>query len=248
LGRVLWAAAIERAHPYLCLQVENGDTAMLQFSFRDPIKGEKESREAISLVNVWYAQKDNIDQVRTLAKKTRDWLIENKQKTDSRGNAISGGPWFALAAVDFTDDPDRLDLRRATLRKVGWGHGLRRLLNMMGEAPLLSDDSYDFISTATDYPAMAFHEDLMGYRLSPLARDTTVSLVEAKKRYGLSEGTSGTKIRDNLLMRMAAFGLWKVEPGKPYEIGIGPVAEIFHMDVFSPVRKKFEPLIGGTAK
>jgi hypothetical protein len=111
---------------------------------------------------------------------------------------------------------------------------------------LLSDGAYDFIDEATDFAPMGLHEELMGYKLSKELSDKTLSLEDVKDRFGLSEGTNSTKKRP-FTLRMATFGLWTVtmDEKNHYFISLGPVAEIFHREVFTPVRVEFQQRIRG---
>jgi hypothetical protein len=218
---------------------------MLVVSFNGYDTGEQ-VRKAIEVVNSWYLQDDTITQLRSLVSEVKRWLEQNKQKTNKRGEPQSGEPWIGIDQFDLTSDLDRLDLRRSALRDLIWGNGMRRLLNMMIESGLFKEEPYDLIEDATDFAPKALHEDLLGYKLSPTRVNKALSVRELMDRYGFSEGTNSTKMR-NTLVRMAAFGLWKVEVDDKdhFAIRLGPVAEMFHKQVFSPVRKAFEPRING---
>jgi len=75
-----------------------------------------------------------------------------------------------------------------------------------------------------------------------------VSLKDLRDRFGLSEGTKPTKKRD-FVVRMATFGLWRVKIDREtrYSISLGAVAEIFHNEVFTPIRKEFESKLRGVS-
>jgi hypothetical protein len=98
--------------------------------------------------------------------------------------------------------------------------------------------------------AWLFYEELAGYALSK-DPNTTVSLVDLIERFDYSSKTNPTKMRDGPLMQRAAkCGLWhvKVDDEGRYAIKIGPVAKVFHEEVFSPVRKHYRALLGGETK
>jgi hypothetical protein len=116
-------------------------------------------------------------------------------------------------------------------------------------ARLLGQDALDVIDELTDFACMAFYEELVGYALSKNP-NTTVSLVDLKTRFNLSVRTNPTKMRDGIVQRMAKCGLWhvKVDDEGRFAIKLGPVAKVFHEEVFSPVRKQYKPLISGESK
>ena len=212
----------------------------------ETVKGADQARELIDIAMKWYGQRDTASKVLAEAHKVRDWMLENKHKTNNTGDEISEPWWPKLEKLDQVTEGDRLDLRRSFLRMRIYGNGMRRLLNRMVAAGLLSNEALEVIDDLTSFACMAFHEELVGYTLSKNP-ETTVSLVDLKKRFGLSERTNPTKMRNGIVLRMASFGLWEVKIDKEgrYAIKLGPVAKVFHSEVFSPVRKKFEPLLSG---
>jgi hypothetical protein len=217
---------------------------MLTVSFSEPAKGEHELREALDVVNTWYSRPDVVDQIKGLAADVNRWMMPNKQRTDKRGDEKSGDPWWP--ELKPTSDPDEIDLQISAMRQLVWGTGKRRLLNRMIDKSLLGDDAYQFIDDATSFASMAVYEELMGYRL--WRSNQTISLRDLRDRFELAEGTSPTKLRRNgRVARMAAFGMWmvKIDAERHFAISIGPVACIFHREVFSPVRSKFEARIRG---
>jgi hypothetical protein len=202
----------------------------------------EEAREGFIAAKKWWEDEANLEKVRLLAHDVRRWLRVNKQRTDKKGDEKSEPWWEELPA---TENPERYDLRHSLLRQLVFGTGLRRLLNRMVNEQLLSDGAYNFIDEATNFAPMALHEELMAYRLSEKP-GTTLTLEDVKDRFGLSEGTNSTKKRP-FTLRMATFGLWTVIMDKEnhYAISLGPVAEIFHREVFTPVRVEFEERIRG---
>jgi hypothetical protein len=202
------------------------------------------ARKCIEAVNEWYSQASTNDAVRALAREVRAWLSTNRYSTDKRGDEVSK-PWWPQ--LPFSNDDDRIDVRRSLLRGKIFGHGQRRLLNRMTSNDLLGDGAYELIDgAANQYNAMAVHDELVGYVLSEDPKKT-ISLKDVRDRYGYSEKYKPTRLRDPLVVPMATFGLWKVKVDNEnrFAISLGLVGEIFFREVFSPVRKEFEPRIKG---
>ena len=197
-------------------------------------------RHSCEIARDWYLKQHVSATVRSVAHEVRKWLSSNKSSTDKRGDQKSGEPWFSR--VSFTDDPDRLDIRTAQFRMRLYGHGTRYMLNRMVERELLGEGALNFFREATGFECMAIHEQLVANLLAGVHAPLTQE--DVKNRFDFSEGTNATKVRPRLV-RMATFGLWHVRADARFSITLGPVAEIFHREVFSPVRSEFISRIQG---
>lgn len=217
---------------------------MLQLPDKSDITGLKSARDAVDNANCWYARPEIIEAIHLIAVNVRTWLIANRQRTNRYGDPDSSGPWFPVGAMERTDDPDRLDIRRAQFRGLLYGNGLRRMLNLMIVEGLLAD--YEAIPKFTSFAEHALHDQLVALRLSSTS-ERALGLEDLKKRFDMAEGYNATKLRNRVIVPMATFGLLKVriDQENRYQIKLGPVAEIFHLDVFSAVRKHFEPCLTG---
>lgn len=215
---------------------------MLSGPFRG--SGAENAYERIEAANAWYSQMSTTESVRALAREVRTWLSTNKYSTDERGDEVSK-PWWKKLPI--SDDDDRVDVRRSLLRGKIFGHGQRRLLNRMINDRLLDEEGYDHIEGAVNrFNAMAVHDELVGYLLSEQP-NTTISLKDLRDRFEYSEKYNPARLRDPIVVRMAVFGLWKVivDNENRFAISLGPVGEMFFREVFSPVRKEFEPRMKG---
>ncbi|MEP2761948.1 MAG: hypothetical protein ABJV68_31965 [Paracoccaceae bacterium] len=209
------------------------------------------ARSVVDDANDWYKRPEVRADLERIAKDVYDWLIENKEAADRDGDGKSrDGSWLPMSGWDYTEDPARLDLRRAGVRNRLYEHGLRRYLNRMVSSDLLSGDAYVRFDVAATFEMKALHEELIGYRLSsiPKIQSNTVNLVDLRKRFNMSANTNTTKIRNGRLVVMAGFGLWsvRIDNDGNYAIRAGEVAMIFHTKVFAPVLLHFEQFLNGT--
>jgi hypothetical protein len=205
-------------------------------------QGSDFARDQVKKANQYYKREDVIARVNEDADEVLTWLAANRHRTVAKGNEIFE-PWWS--DLPYTAEEDRIDLRRATLRKLVYGNGLRRLLNRMVSARLLESKMLEFIDDATEFQCMALHDELVGYYRSEHP-ETTISMTDLRDRFGLSKKTSPTKLRDGSIVPMSVLGLWRVDyDGKRCAIKLGPVAAIFHEKVFTPVRRQFEPQLSG---
>ena len=177
------------------------------------------------------------------------WMLNNKCSTDRQGNSKSNHQWLPLQGFDLTNDETRLDLRRAGMRKKLFSHGLRRMLNLLISKDLVvqGEDLYEEIANVTGFRTMALHEELVGYKLSPIANGSYVALKDLSDRFDMPEDQGTTRLRDRIVVPMSDFGLLDVETDDRdrYYIRSGFVAETFHKNIFSPLRAKYEPLLEG---
>jgi len=210
-------------------------------------KPRDEFDEKIAAANSKFAEADNCEAILAAARQVRAWLMKNTQITGHHGNPISNqGGWWPVG-IDHTDDEARLDLRQSSLRKRLFGHGLRRLLCLLIEDELLPETYYDTMRKHTDFARMALWEELVGYTLSPKNAGKTLSLGDMVDRFELAPGSNASKQRDPTLLPLAELGLVAVRfvNGDQFAISLGVVGEIFHREVFTPVRAAFEPKIKG---
>lgn len=208
------------------------------------------ARSIVEGASDWYKKRDVQDELERIARDVHDWLIRNKEAADRDGDSKSrSGPWLPVSGWDYTDDPTRLDLRRAGVRNRLYEHGLRRFLNRMVASELLSEDAYKCFDVVAAFEMKALHEELVGYRLSsiPAVQAKTVNLVDLRDRFNMSANTNTTKIRNGRLVVMTGFGLWsvRIDNDGNYAIRAGEVAMIFHRKVFAPVLRYFEPSLNG---
>lgn len=198
----------------------------------------------------WYKRPEVQAELEQIAEDVREWLIKNKEAADRDGDGKSrDGSWLPMAGWDHAEDTTRLDLRRAGVRNRLYEHGLRRYLNRMVDADLLSSEAYSCFDVAATFEMKALHEELVGYRLStiPKVQSKTVNLVDLRDRFRMSANTNTTKIRNGRLVVMAGFGLWsvRIDDDGNYAIRAGEVAMTFHTKVFAPVLLHFEPFLNG---
>jgi hypothetical protein len=200
--------------------------------------------------NGWYKRPEVQANLDRIAKDVREWLIKNKEAADRDGDGKSrDGSWLPISGWEHTEDTTRLDLRRAGIRNRLYEHGLRRYLNRMVNADLLSSEAYKCFDVAATFAMKALHEELVGYRLStiPKVKSHSVNLVDLRDRFNMSANTNTTKIRNGRLVVMAGFGLWsvRIDDDGNYAIRAGEVAMTFHTKVFAPVLIHFEPFLNG---
>lgn len=208
------------------------------------------ARSVVDDANEWYNRPEVQADLNRIAKDVRDWLITNKESADRDGDGKSrDGSWLPISGWDHTNDTTRLDLRKAGVRNRLYEHGLRRYLNRMVNADLLSEEAYNCFNVAATFEMKALHEELVGYRLStiPKVQSKTVNLVDLRDRFNMSANTNTTKIRNGRLVVMAGFGLWsaRIDNDGNYAIRAGEVAMTFHTKVFAPVLIHFEPFLNG---
>lgn len=208
------------------------------------------ARAIVDDANGWYNRPEVQAELQRIAKDVREWLINNKEAADRDGDGKGrDGPWLPMSGWDYTEDSTRLDLRRAGVRNRLFEHGLRRYLNRMVEADLLSYEAFSCFDVAVTFEMKALHEELVGYRLStvPKVQSHTVNLVDLRDRFNMSANTNTTKIRNGRLVVMASFGLWSVRIDREglYAIRAGDVAMIFQNMVFAPVLMHFEAFLNG---
>ena len=206
---------------------------------------EKTSKAAVNNVanaRKFFARPDTIEKITEQADSVCGWMIKNKSKTGKAGDEIAGSPWWPQ--LPETEDDDRLDLRRHSLRTLIFGHGLRRLLNRMVDAGLLSPTMKEHVDDATEYQYMEVHYQLIGF--SRLENPKDVSLTFIRDAFNLSDKTSPTKVRDGSLGQMVVLGLWEADyDGQTSNIRAGATAKIFHNRIFTPVRQHFQKMLKG---
>lgn len=214
------------------------------------VSASESAHSLVAKANDWYRRSEVRAELGRIGGDVREWLERNKESADRYGDGrIRDGSWLPISGWDHTEDDIRLDLRLAGTRNRLFEHGLRRYLNRMVYAGLLSGEAHERFDVAVTFEMKALHEELIGYRLStiPRVQSKTVSLTDLRDRFNMSANTNMTKIRDGRLVVMAAFGLWSVRIDRygHYAIRAGEVAVTFHRAVFAPVLAHFKPLLNG---
>jgi hypothetical protein len=148
-------------------------------------------------------------QVRSTALEVREWLIANRQSTDKRGDEKSNAPWWPM--LPFSDDEDRLDIRRSIMRMLIFGkwHASAPQPNGLQRACLMTLSTTSLMMRQVSR-AWAFMRSWLDIRYKLSADpNKAVSLKDLRDRFGLSEGTHPTKKRE-FVVQMTTIGLWKV--------------------------------------
>ena len=96
---------------------------MLSVSFSAPAKREQELRDALRIVDDWYDRDEVTHEITALAAGVNRWLMTDKGRTDTRGDEVSGDPWWG--DLPPTTDPDAVDLQISAMRQLAWGTGMR---------------------------------------------------------------------------------------------------------------------------
>lgn len=221
----------------------------------------QEAKDLISRFKSWFALPHVREQIGKSAERTKKFLLEYDHTPTPQGGIGVAEPWvkledLPLMSMEATDDEMRIDLRLSGLRLKTFAEGACRMIGILNEADMLPKFANEYNDASTNLAEWFLHERLMRTHLKTEAANADPSIIGSVKLndlldlYLYEQGAQQGAIRAKMV-QMVSLGLWDADPPserREWRIRAGPVAIVFHKEVFWPVVKHFEGFICGSEK
>lgn len=166
---------------------------------------------------------------------TLAWLRKNHQRYDQDGDIVEE-PWWVVPGP--VSHPALSVRRNRTLMDRVFEHGIFSFMLGLENKGLVSVDK-KAKQKMTEAMAAVVISELVGFAL--VGSRETHSLAKLCSLYGVSDNTKPSHIRDTKLAPLDALGLITMNQARDaaYQITIGPLGEVFFVEIYSPVFDEF---------
>ncbi len=198
--------------------------------------------ELARVAQQWYAEAGRREAAKRIAGTTRAFLVNNYHSVSDKGELDRKQPWWPRHHHPEVTDPAAIDLRGVRMRQRALSFGLAHFLGKLYEEEQVPEGTKSHIDDVTNLASLRMHERLMEEDFERL--DPSINIEKLKPVYLYKKGNKA-EILYGRLVKMELIGLWCATApmeGLSWQIRIGPIAKIFHLNAYFPAISKLSKL------